>query len=81
MLKPICHFTTNSVMLPKARHGTREKKYSGSMKKRNQSSAEFKTKFVIKALREEGTVNKIAVKHEICTTFRGRSLLPPEFCK
>ena len=53
-------------------HGTREKKYNGGMKKRNQYSAEFKTKVVIEVLREEGTVNEIAAKHDINPIMLGR---------
>jgi transposase-like protein len=35
------------------------------MKKRNQYSAELKTKIVVEVLREEGTVNEIAAQHGI----------------
>ena len=35
------------------------------MNKRNQYSAEFKTKVVLEALREEGTVNEIAARHGV----------------
>lgn len=35
------------------------------MNKRNQYSAEFKTKVVLEVLREEGTVNEIAVRHGV----------------
>jgi transposase-like protein len=35
------------------------------MKKRNQYTAEFKTKVVIELLREEGTINEIAVRYGI----------------
>lgn len=37
----------------------------GGMNKRNQYSAEFKSKVVIEVLCEEGTVNEIAAKHGI----------------
>lgn len=35
------------------------------MNKRNQYSAEFKTKVVLEVLREEATVNEIAARHGI----------------
>ncbi len=35
------------------------------MKKRNQHSAEFKTKVILEVLREENTVNEIAAKYEL----------------
>lgn len=35
------------------------------MEKRNRYTAEFKTKVVLEALREEQTVNEIAGKHEL----------------
>lgn len=35
------------------------------MKKRNQYSAEFKTKIVLEALREENTINEIAATYSV----------------
>lgn len=42
------------------------------MKKRNQYTAEFKTKVVLEVLREEGTVNEIAARHGINPVMLGR---------
>ena len=42
------------------------------MNKRNQYTAEFKTKVVLEVLREEGTVNEIAARHGINPVMLGR---------
>jgi len=39
--------------------------YNGNMNKRNQYTAEFKTKVVIEVLREESTLNEIAARYGI----------------
>jgi putative transposase len=47
------------------RHKKEELSYNGNMNKRNQYTAEFKTKVVIEVLREEGTLNEIASRYGI----------------
>ena len=47
------------------RHIIQNVSYTGSMKKRNQYSAEFKSKVVLEILQEAATVNEIAAKYGI----------------
>ena len=47
------------------RHKNKKVSYNGSMKKRNQYSAGFKSKVVLEALQEASTVNEIAAKYSI----------------
>ena len=44
----------------------------GGMNKRNQYTAEFKTKVVLEVLREEGTVSQIAARHGVNPIVLGR---------
>lgn len=56
-------------VLPREAHSVRHKNkkvsYNGSMKKRNQYSAEFKSKIVLEILQETSTVNEISAKYGI----------------
>ncbi len=47
------------------RHKNKKVSYNGSMKKRNQYSAGFKSKVVLEVLQEASTVNEIAAKYSI----------------
>jgi transposase-like protein len=47
------------------RHKKEKISYNGNMKKRNQYTAEFKTKVVIEVLREEGPLNEIAAQYGV----------------
>lgn len=47
------------------RHKNKKVSYNGSMKKRNQYSAEFKSKIVLEILQETSTVNEISAKYGI----------------
>ena len=54
------------------RHKKIKISYNGNMKKRNQYTAEFKTKVVLEVLREEGTLNEIASRYEISPVILSR---------
>ena len=47
------------------RHKNKKVSYNGSMKKRNQYSAEFKSKIVLEVLQETSTINEISDKYGI----------------
>ena len=47
------------------RHKNKKVSYNGNMKKRNQYSAEFKSKIVLEVLQAASTINEIAAKHSI----------------
>ena len=47
------------------RHKNKKISYNGSMNKRNNYSAEFKTKVVLEVLQEEATLNEIASHYDV----------------
>ena len=47
------------------RHKNKKVSYNESMKKRNQYSAEFKSKIVLEVLQETSTINEISAKYSI----------------